>query len=864
MSGNLALGLLILSILYSLSLNVLYFTKKHINTNETKIFGYMLGINFVGLLLEVACILSIVSLGTDNFISLLVNRIFLVYHIVFTYTLFLYVVLVVLENQLKEEITKKIIKYSLIAIGIGAVAVFTAPIELVMAEKGCYSTGLGVNIIYGFVTVMIVIIIGLLILNRKAVLNNRKKLTPLFLYLLGMSVVSTIQRINPFLTLSTEMETVLVFLMYNTIENPDLKMVQALELAKETADKANQSKTEFLSSMSHEIRTPLNAIVGFSDCILDAHSVNEAKENAKDIVNASQTLLEIVNGILDISKIEAGKLEIVNTTYNAKELFTELATLITPRMKEKGLDFTYEIDSSLPATLYGDKANLKKIVTNFLSNACKYTDHGFVRYEVHSVRLGDYVRLIISVEDSGRGIKKDSVDQLFTRFQRLDEDKNTTIEGTGLGLAITKQLTELMGGKVIVHTVYGEGSKFTAVINQRIEEMDVQVKQEVFDSLDLQGVKILVVDDAPLNLKVATKLFEKYNANCLETCSSGFDCIEKIMSGNHYDLIFLDDMMPKMSGIETFEKLKQIPNFRTPTIALTANAITGMREKYLACGFDDYIAKPIEQNELIRVCNMILGREDTSSVPKVEEETEKPEVKAQEEKELAEKNKIIPVEDNIEEVLGDMVDLTKDKNAFTSMISKTEILRAIQDDNVEILDEEEEVSTPEIISVEPITPETTPVEEVPPVNPVDILPVVDLDEPEVMEEEEDKNEKYDEAYLRKNGADLEKAMELLGDMEMYNMTVHDFLDEVDDKWRRINDTLAQEDMKNYSIDVHSLKSDCKYLGFMSLADIAYQHELKSKENDLAYCKEHFPELEEEYYRVIDIIRNYADHNPVQE
>jgi len=820
MSGNLALGLLVLSVLYSLGLNILFFTKQHVNTTETKIFSYMLGINFVGLLLEIACILTIILMGTTNIISVIVNKIFLVYHILFTYMLFLYVLLVILETKLKEgNSARKMIRYTGVVVAIISIVAASLPITLVLSDKGCYSSGLSVNAVYGFVTVALFVTIILLIKNRKIAVKNKKKLIPLLAYLFGMSIVSAIQRYNPFLTLSTEMETFLVFLMYNTIENPDVKMVQELEIAKETADKANDSKTEFLSSMSHEIRTPLNAIVGFSDCIMDAKSIDEAKENAKDIVNASQTLLEIVNGILDISKIEAGKMEIVNTKYNAKEVFLELAKLITPRMKEKGLDFSYSIDPNLPAVLFGDKANIKKIVTNFLSNACKYTDHGFVRYEVHCVKLGDYCRLIISVEDSGRGIKKESVDKLFTRFQRLDEDRNTTIEGTGLGLAITKQLTELMGGKVIVHTVYGQGSKFTAVINQKIESMDAVEEMRSHTTLDLTDVRILIVDDAALNLKVATKLFQKYNANRIDTCLSGFECLEKVKTGNEYDLIFMDDMMPKMSGIETFSKLKQIPNYHIPTIALTANAITGMREKYLSVGFDDYLAKPIEQNELIRACNVLLGRTKENKNPSIPEIVQVEEVEE-------EKSEVIPVEDNIEEIIGDAANMDGQfKSAFS-------------DEDIEILDLEPEATAASTVS---------------------LIPVIDLDVSIPNTEEA-----FDRSYLEKNGVDVNHALEMLGDMEMYNSTVHDFVSEVEEKWQRLNDYLAQGDMENYAIDVHSLKSDCKYLGFMTLADIAYDHELKSKEKNLEYVKEHFNELEDEYQKTLAIAKKYAEHNPADE
>ena len=845
MDGNLALGLVILSILYSLVLNIVFFTKKHINTNETKIFSYMLSVNLIGLLLEMLCILTIINMGTSDFATIVINKIFLIYHVVFTYILFLYVLLVILENQLKENVVKNIIKYGSILIAIISVVIFFEPIILVHSDKGCYSTGLSVNTIYTFVSFVFVITVGLLIYNWGAALKNKKRIIPLIAYLVGMSIVSAIQRYNPFITLSTEMETFLVFLMYNTIENPDIKMIQQLEVSTEQAEKANRAKTDFLSSMSHEIRTPLNAIVGFSDCIMDAKDLGEAKTNARDIVNASQTLLEIVNGILDISKIEAGKLEIVNSKYNAKETFEELAKLITPKMKEKGLDFTYKIAPDLPLVLFGDHANLKKIVTNLLSNACKYTEQGYVHYEVNCVNTGNVSKLIISVEDSGRGIKPESVNKLFTKFQRLEEDRNTTIEGTGLGLAITKQLIELMGGKIIVPTAYGEGSKFTVVLNQRIEAPDLEEKHHVKTTLDLNNVRILIVDDTPLNLKVACKLLERYHANQIVTCDSGFECIDRIKRGEMYDLILLDDMMPKMSGVITLKKLKEIPGFKTPTIALTANAITGMREKYLADGFDDYLAKPIEKEQLIQVVNQVLGRNITEDLESLPNEIKK-EVpirsdvildvdtidKAEEEEE---RRAIIPVEDNIEEVLGTSLDRNYED-------SKEEISN-ISTNNVEILD-------------------TEAVQQITPVVPLNIDTTQSFD-PTPQDLESVNNSSYDEEYLKKNGVDIDHALELLGDMEMYNMTISDFVKDVEEKWRKICDYKNSNDMPNYAIEVHSLKSDCKYLGFMTLADISYQHELKSKENDSDFVNDNFSELEAEYLKVLEIAKMYVANNPVE-
>ncbi|MBO5120841.1 MAG: response regulator [Bacilli bacterium] len=752
------IAILCVSLLYSIFLNIIFFSKKHIKTYETKMFSIMVVSNLIGILLEFGCISSIYFLGTENILVILINKLFLVYLLTFAILFGMYAVYITIidgtENKSKQ-VHNKIRLIASIFEMIMAIVVLVVPIELYSNNGVMYSSGPAANVVYFVSTICTLLCVGMMIFKFKNI--KRKKTLLLFAYIIGCGAVALIQQMNPALTLATSMETFLIFLMYNTIENPDVKMIHQLDVAKEQADKANHAKTDFLSSMSHEIRTPLNAIVGFSDYIMSSNSLEEAKENAQDIVNASKTLLEIVNGILDISKIEAGKLEIVNSKYNAKQTFEGLAKLITPKMQEKGLDFSYYIAPDLPDTLFGDHANLKKIITNLLSNAYKYTDKGSVRYEVNCINSNNISKLIITVEDTGRGIKQESIDKLFTKFQRLDEDRNTTIEGTGLGLAITKQLIELMGGKILVHTVYGEGSKFTVVLNQSIEKTPVLVEQktEIKTTLDLKDKKILLVDDNSLNIKVANKILERFNANNITSLDNGFDCIELIKSGKVFDIILMDDMMPKMSGVETFHKLKELDGFNQPVVILTANAITGMKEKYLSEGFEDYLAKPIEKDELIRVCNTIFSKYQTSPNPP-------------------------------------------------------------EEDEIELLE-----TTQELELVEPIAPSK-------------------------------------ESYLRENKVDLDKALELLGDIEMYNMTISDFLSEVEEKWQNIINYKDNNDMENYAIEVHSLKSDAKYLGFMSLADISYQHELKSKENDSTFVQEHFTELETEYNKALNIAKTYNE------
>ena len=807
----------LVSLIFVLMLGVFYFCKPKIGLLENRYYGNIIILSFI------ECILSLIAhiISVVNSFDVVVNQYYNVINLInmFVATLFvgifmsLFCYILFISSGRAVKIEKYIRYFYYIFLLLFFLATFFTKIEIIRIGTVTNVRGSTIALSYAFVIIFIVLSIIVSIFNRKK-LDIRY--SSIFIICIMMIVIYFITLLIPGIILYDFALAILCYIMYFTIENPDVRMIKQLEIAKEQADKANCAKTDFLSSMSHEIRTPLNAISGFSDCILEANTLDEAKENAKDIVDASNTLLEIVNGILDVSKIEAGKMDIVCSPYDSKAVFSELAKLITPRMNDKGLDFSYYIAPDIPKTLYGDHANLKNVVTNFLSNACKYTDKGFVRYEVNCVNMNDYTRLIISVEDSGRGIKKQNIDKMFTKFQRLEEDRNTTIEGTGLGLAITKQLTELMGGKIIVHTIYGKGSKFTVVINQKVSEKEIIEEKKYKTTLDLHDVKILIVDDTVLNLKVAKKILENYNANDITTCESGFDCLDKINSGEVYDIILLDDMMPKMSGVETLKELKEIPGFNIPVIALTANAITGMREKYLSDGFSNYLAKPIEKEELIKVINECLGRVVTEQMPIVKEDEDNESSGEVEEN----KNEIIPVEDNIEEELGKKLDLT-----FSSEDTRLDKYKL----NVDHINKFEMV------------------------NKIETIPVVDINIPI-------KSTVYDRKYLEDNGVDVSHALELLGDMDMYNSTVNDFLDDIDEKWNRIVEYKNSSDMSNYAIEVHSLKSDSKYLGLMKLADIAYQHELQSKDNNINYVNSNFQELENQYKKDLEIIKNYSRNN----
>ncbi len=596
----------ICSLIYILLLTIVYFSKERYKSYETKIYSLLVIIDIIAVIFDAASIYTIVISSYIPFGNDIVCKLYLAFLLAWIILFSMYLHVISNDDISQKKIKNISLAYSIFYI-VYLILLFILPLNYYFQSGIVYSYGPAAMLSYGFSGICVVIDVLIIICNFKKI--NKIKLLPMILFIvLGVFAISY-QMLNPGVLLITFVDTLITFLMYFTIENPDMKMIAQLNEAKEAADKANNAKTDFLSSMSHEIRTPLNAIVGFSESLLDDNIPDQARSEVKDIVTASGTLLEIVNGILDISKIEANKLEIIAKDYSFKEMFDDLVNLTKTKIGEKKLDFRYKYDESIPPVLFGDETRFKQVILNILTNSVKYTKEGYIDFEVSSFKKDDMCRIIVSVEDSGIGIKKSNIDKLFTKFERLEE-KNTTIEGTGLGLAITKKLVLLMGGKIFVQSVYGKGSKFTVVIDQKIsdgkviENQNNENKKEV--TFDLSSKKILLVDDNNLNIKVALRLLQTYKMN-IDTCLSGFECLEKVKN-NNYDLVLLDDMMPGMSGGETLKKLKEIPGYNIPTIALTANATSGMREKYMQDGFDDYLSKPIEKPELNRVINQFLKK----------------------------------------------------------------------------------------------------------------------------------------------------------------------------------------------------------------------------------------------------------------
>ena len=397
------------------------------------------------------------------------------------------------------------------------------------------------------------------------------------------------------------------------LDMTDIKAyINEIKRVRRQAEKASAAKSEFLANMSHEIRTPMNAIIGLNDIIMEECGDTEIYAHAKDVQSAAKSLLAIINDILDLSKVEAGKMELVCVDYYIKVMADEIIGMMDMAASQKGLILKYECDETIPCRYRGDDGRIKQILINILSNAVKFTKKGYVRAYITGKPGKDAEEELLTfcVEDTGCGIREEDLGKIFEDFRQVDSKRNRSAEGTGLGLAIVKHLVELMGGTIEVESTYGKGTMVTITIPQKIvdarpiSEMPAvpQAEQKVTDIFTAPGVKVLIVDDNVINRKVARGFLKNYAFDLTEA-ESGPEAIE-LVRGNRYDIIFMDHMMPGMDGIEAAQIIRRDcgENGTAPTIvALTANAMEGMREHFLECGFQDFIAKPLDRRELNRL-----------------------------------------------------------------------------------------------------------------------------------------------------------------------------------------------------------------------------------------------------------------------
>ena len=591
--------LILYALILSITLNIMYFIRKHINSNEAKIFSKILFSNLLWLMLELMCIYMSNKFSPTSLPAIIFTRAYLIYLI--TYLLFMtlynYVLCYTTEKQKKLEHYKKLRNISYTIYAVCVVVCMALPLQ---TEKG-YAIGPAVNFVYLCSTICINVWFIPMIKNRKII--EHKKFVPLYIFILLIIIVAIIQRIYPQATLITIVEFLIVFIMYHTIENPDMKMLDEVHKAKVISDNANEEKTLFLYNMTNEIRGITKDIDKETDNILDETDnkkidVEEINNSARNIKGSTAKFTTMTNEILDISSIDSASVRIYNEKYNIKRLLKELVGIYKPKAQNKNLDFRVSIASDIPEYLYGDGINLKKVLTIILDNSIKYTNNGYIEFNINTIIKGDIVRLIISVEDSGIGMKAEDINKIFTKKQEREDNHNLNNN-----LYNAKRLITLMNGTIVPSSSYGSGTTMKIILDQKYDTIDTDINK--YDNI-YDKKKVLLIDDSPSSEKLFNKILSGTNIE-LTSVKLGKEGLEKIRNKEKYDLILLDEELEPQNGHIIMRKLLEIRNFNTKVILLTKDNKYDYDDSYLQEGFTDYIIKSSDKEEILNKMNKYLS-----------------------------------------------------------------------------------------------------------------------------------------------------------------------------------------------------------------------------------------------------------------
>jgi CheY-like chemotaxis protein len=584
------LSLPICAIVFSSLLIIVYFTKRRINLLENKMYGIMLICVFIDSILvtiEKALVvnkeLPEISELRHLIVSIL-NKLDATTLIVLTSALFLYIYIITIKPN--QEKLKKTINITIYTNIFFMIIIFLLDVHLItngeiisIAGTSLYPTyiGCGLNIIQSiFIT-----------------LSNTKKITgkhiPLIITIIMFILLILIFTFNPYITVISILLTFVNYVMYYTIENPDMQMLEEIHKSKEITDSANEEKTMFLYNMTQEIRNINKMIDDKTDIILDSKDWEETYDSARDIKSLTSKFYSMTNDILDISQINSSNIKVYNSKYNIKNTLKYIINIYTDICKNKDLKFITNIDHNIPEILYGDSIGLKEILTIILDNSTKYTEKGYIEFNVNSIIKNDICRLILTIEDSGSGISSENINKI-----KIDKKS----------LSKANELITLMNGTMIISSDYGKGTKIKIILDQKIEIIEhdkISKYEKIFDNIE-----ILAIDDSESSHKIIEKLLKDTNVK-LDTAINGKESLNKIKI-NKYDIILLDEELSQISGIELLKKIKEIRNFTTPIILMTKNNSYEYTEEHLKLGFNDYIFKPLKKEDLLNKINQYTNK----------------------------------------------------------------------------------------------------------------------------------------------------------------------------------------------------------------------------------------------------------------
>lgn len=664
MRYNFYAGFTIVAFIFAAAILIVFLTKKNINSVESKLFKSLLFITFLSISIEIYVQNLMILVNLPDYANDTINRLAFIINEAYCALLAIYCSLKCVHYN-KEHIEKvKVLNKEILVFGLAIIGsmipINLLPINYYYNEAQTavlYVDGPSVNIAFvmaGIFLFLALIDIGYLHMKRTKVFSFKKTFWNAFVIIIGF-VLLCLQGYNQLFTVCQFCQLYFVALIYFNIENPDIKLAQEVKEAKMYAEEVNNSKSNFLSNMSHEIRTPLNAIIGLSKNLIDNENVPKVVvDDVNDIVMASNNLLEIIGNIIDINKMESEVTELRETKYNFKSELQTLIKVLGSKIDKKPIALGVMVDPIIPEELIGDKYCVKTILNNLLDNAIKFTEKGQITVTMKLLEKNDQTcKILLSISDTGKGIKQDDMPFLFNRFEKVSFENQNNSEQSGLGLSLVDKLVKLIGGTITVHSQYGEGSTFEVVFTQKLcteetmkalsneekndnknvvleavpveekqivtptvnmevepskEEIEAEaehinevqtneVKQEVTEQNTSANLRMLIVDDNKINIKVAKKNVDGLGFE-IDECENGALAVDKVKAGNKYDIILMDIMMPVMDGEEAIRTLKSLDGFNTPVIAVTADAIAGAREKYLSEGFIDYVSKPFTKEQI--------------------------------------------------------------------------------------------------------------------------------------------------------------------------------------------------------------------------------------------------------------------------
>ena len=557
----------VVSLFYSILLTIIFFSKERLITLENKVYSWAIIANLIGIILAISSYFLILRVDELPIINIIIAKGYLIYLLSYISILTLYVLLIS-SNKLKEEKSNyfdKCFNIVFILLLIFSFIIIVLPIYFYHKGNVVYTYGPSANVVY--LISLIYIFVWIIFMLRQYQHLKSKKYLPLFSFISIGTVVMIIQKLNPGLLLMTAMETFVTFLMYFTIENPDIKMIDELTKAKTLVEKNNNDKSIFIFNTTQQIRNPLNMIEQKTEQILDYNLEEEVKEKILDIRTCEQRISYILRGVMDVSTIDAKNIKIVNNQYKIGNILTEIKIRAKKEAEKKGLEFRTSIDEGMPEELYGDSIRLKQIINGIVSNAIKYTDKGFVELDVNSIVSFDICRLIISVKDSGIGVNADKINKLFQSKEDIELDK---VEGSDITLEVAKKMINLIGGTITVRSEKGRGSEFTIIVDQKIKTEENKIKDIVDEYKNLNNKKkIMIVTDNEKDKEIYNRFFSKNVI--LEIAENGEVCLNKIRSGENYDLILINEKLKKLEAYQIINKLKKLKIQNNKVIILTDN-----------------------------------------------------------------------------------------------------------------------------------------------------------------------------------------------------------------------------------------------------------------------------------------------------